>query len=102
MDDGEQGPKEIFAISASTRFSFDKSRAQIPHHRFGTAVRRLLSILCSFLQIASLGFGRNGDSSRILKAFALPPIILDILAGLSSNLPRAHLTLIHGKKNISE
>ena len=80
MDDGEQGPKEIFAISASTRFSFDKSLAQILHHRFCIAVRRFLSILRSFLQIASLAFGRNGDSSRILKAFALPPIILDILA----------------------
>jgi len=74
--DGEQGPKEIFAISASTRFSFDKSLAQILHHRFCIAVRRFLSILRSFLQIASLAFGRNGDSSRILKAFALPPIIL--------------------------
>ena len=80
MDDGEQGPKEIFAISASKRFSFDKSLAQILHHRFGIAVRRLLSRVLSCLQIASLAFGRNGDSSRILKAFALPPIILDILA----------------------
>ena len=74
--DCEQGPKEIFATRASTRFSFDKSLTQILHHRFCIAVRRLLSMLCSFLQIDSLAFGRNGDSSRILKAFALPPIIL--------------------------
>ena len=75
-----KGLKRSLPSVFSTRFSFDKSLAQILHHRFCIAVRRFLSILPSFLQIASLAFGRNGDSSRILKAFALPPIILDILA----------------------
>ena len=75
-----KGLKRSLPSVFSTRFSFDKSLAQILHHRFCIAVRRFLSILRSFLQIASLAFGRNGDSSRILKAFALPPIILDILA----------------------
>ena len=71
-----KGLKRSLPSVFSTRFSFDKSLAQILHHRFCIAVRRFLSILRSFLQIASLAFGRNGDSSRILKAFALPPIIL--------------------------
>ena len=74
--DGEQRPKDIFFfISASPRFSFDKSLAQILHHRFCIAVHQLLSRVLSFLQVASLAFRRNGDTSRILKAFALPPII---------------------------
>ena len=76
--DCEQRPKEIFATCASTRFSFDKSLTQILHHRFCIAVRRLLSIYSVLFckSRTSLAFGRNGDSSRILKAFALPPIIL--------------------------
>ena len=64
------------AIGASTRSSFDKSLAQILHHRFCIAVRRLLSVLFSFPRIVSLTFGRNGNISRILKAFSLPSIIL--------------------------
>ena len=74
--DGEQRPKDIFFSSVPAHVFLLTSRLlKYCTTASASLSTQLLSRVLSFLQVASLAFRRNGDTSRILKAFALPPII---------------------------